>query len=98
MTFRNNVVVFGDQTVDPCPLIKQLYRQSTGSPTLQVFFRRTCDALRQELATSQPSDRSTFPNFDSIIALAETYSRVGKPEEAVSTVLLCISQLGLLLT
>ena len=98
MTTTSRVVLFGDQTVDPCPLIKQLCRHATQSLTLQTFLQKTCFAVRQELAISELSDRSNFPSFDSILALAETYSQSQESNEAVSTVLLCIAQLGLLLS
>ncbi|KAL2056771.1 hypothetical protein ABVK25_003166 [Lepraria finkii] len=97
MTLPTKLVLFGDQTVDPCPIIKQLCRQSRESVTLQAFFRKTYNAVRQEIALSEKPDRSLFPSFDSILSLAETYSKSNSPEEAVTTVLLCIAQLGLIL-
>lgn len=98
MTTTSKVVLFGDQTVDPCPLIKQLCRQSTHSLILQSFFQRSYSAIRQELAISELSDRSRFPSFDSILALAEAHSQSIECDEAVSSVLLCLAQLGLLLS
>lgn len=98
MSAPNRVILFGDQTVDPCPLIKQLCRQSKHSLTLQVFLHKTYNAIKQEIAISEYSDRANFPSFDSILALAELYSRNDEINEAVSTALLCIAQLGLLLT
>ena len=97
MEYPSRVFLFGDQTVDPYPLIKDLYRQSTESWTLSSFFQSSSDAIRHELGLFRLSDRATFPPFDSIQSLAEAYSREPKPDEAVSTVLLCICQLGLLL-
>lgn len=98
MALQSKVVLFGDQTADSCPLIKQLYRSSIDSPTLQAFFDRTSDGLRQELAIAEPSDRSTFPTFNTIPGLVEAYSRNAYPDVAVATVLLCVYQLALLLT
>ena len=97
MTLPTRLVLFGDQTVDPCPIIKQLYRQSRENLTLQVLFQKTYHAVRQEVAISEKPDRLLFPSFDSILSLAEAYSQSSSPEEAVTTVLLCIAQLGLLL-
>ena len=96
MSPLSKLFLFGDQTVNPCPLIKQLYRQSRDSITLPVFFRNTYTAVKQEIASLDSSDRSLFPSFDSILGFAETHSQTKKPEEAVTTVLLCIAQLGLL--
>ncbi|KAL9595245.1 MAG: hypothetical protein Q9179_005058 [Wetmoreana sp. 5 TL-2023] len=98
MALDNTVVLFGDQTVDPCPLIKQLCRSSKDSITLEAFFERSSDSLRRELALAEHSDRSTFPTFSSIPSLVEAYVQSGTADEAVATVLLCIYQLGLLLT
>lgn len=98
MATKSNVILFGDQTVDPCPLIKQLCRQSKHCLTLQAFLQKTYSAIRQELAISDFSDRLRFPSFDSILALADSYAQSNEPNEAVSTLLLCIVQLGLLLS
>lgn len=98
MALPNTVILFGDQTIDPCPLVKQLLRSSSASITLKAFFERTSDSLRRELALADPFDCSTFPPFYSIPSLVEAYSQSGNPDEAVVTVLLCIYQLGLLLT
>ena len=98
MATTNKVVLFGDQTVDPYSLIKLLHRQSAHSLVLQTFLQKTYSAVSQELATFEPLDRANFPSFDSIIALAETYSQSDDSNEAISTVLLCVAQLGLLLS
>ena len=98
MAMASKVVLFGDQTVDPCPLIKQLWRQSKTSLTLQAFFRTAYTALRQELAIADIFDRSKFPSFDSISALSEVYSHSSESNQTVFTVLLCIAQLGLVLS
>ena len=97
MTFSSRVFLFGDQTVDPYPIIKQLSQQSVESPTLRTFLQCSTDALHQELSDSRSFDRSAFPSFNSIPALAEAYSQEDRLEEAISTVLLCVAQLGLLL-
>lgn len=98
MALQSKVVLFGDQTADSCPLMKQLYRSSIDSPTLKAFFDRTSDALRQELAIAEPSDRSNFPKFNTIPGLVEAYSQNTCPDVAVATVVLCVYQLALLLT
>jgi Starter unit:ACP transacylase in aflatoxin biosynthesis len=98
MALQSKVILFGDQTVDPCPLIRQLWRSSSYSTTVQAFFEKTADGLRQELALAQVSDRSNFPSFHSIPSLVEAYAQSHEPDVAVATVLLCIYQLALLLT
>lgn len=98
MALANKILLFGDQTVDPNPLITGLWHASKDSITLAAFFEKTSDALRQELALAEPSDRLAFPPFSSIPGLCEAYSRGASPDVAVTTVLLCVYQLGLLLT
>ncbi|KAL9581498.1 MAG: hypothetical protein Q9212_003866 [Teloschistes hypoglaucus] len=98
MALANKILLFGDQTVDPNPLITGLWHSSKDSITLAAFFAKTSDALRQELALAQPSDRLVFPPFSSIPGLCEACSRDANPDVAVTTVLLCVYQLGLLLT
>ena len=98
MNPQSKVIIFGDQAVDPCPLVKQLCRSSTNSMTLQAILQKTTDTLRRELALAEPSDRPPFLFFDFIPGLVEAYSQSGKPDEAVATALLCVYQLGLLLT
>ena len=98
MALQSKVVLFGDQTTDSRPLIKQLCRSSINSPTLKAFFDRTSDGLRQELAIAEPSDRSTFPSFNTIPGLVEAYSQNACPDVTVATVVLCVYQLALLLT
>lgn len=98
MTAASKVVLFGDQTSDPSPLIKQLCRQSIRSLNVKSFLERAYSTIRQELAITEISGRSKFPSFDSISALAQAYSQSDEHDEAVSTVLLCVAQLGLLVS
>ena len=98
MTAASTVVLFGDQTGDPVPLIKQLYRQSRRSSSVKSFLESAYLTIRQELAVIELSDRAKFPSFDSISALAQTYSQSDEHDEAVSTVLNSVAQLGLLVS
>lgn len=98
MASHIRVILFGDQTTDPCPLLKPLLRSSTSLPTLKAFFDKTADALRQELAHAEPSDRLAFPTFNTIPGLVEAYSQLDDPDVAVDSVLLCVYQLALVLT
>ena len=97
MVPHSQVLLFADQTVELGSLTKALCHQASSSPTLQVFLRRTHDALRQEIATHDHTSRSILPSFESILDLAEAHAQYGERDTVVSTVLLCITQLGLLL-
>ena len=92
------LLFFGDQTVEASSTLKQLNRQSKNSPSLQTFFQTTTDALRSQIAKLSASERTRFCSFDSILDLAEAHAQSGTNDVAVSTVLLCVAQLGSLVT
>ena len=76
------------------PVIKQIARHSKSSQSLRSFFRDTSDALRLQIETLPASHRERFYSFDSILGLAEAHVRGGANDVVLSTVLLCIAQLG----
>lgn len=94
---RAYVFLFGDQTVDSYPIIKQIARHSKSSLSLRIFFRDTTDALRNEIEKLQTSQRERFHSFSSILGLAEAHVQTGASDVVLSTVLLCIAQLGSLI-
>lgn len=96
MALRKRVLLFGDQTVDVYPAIKLLTRLSKHSLNLRTFFRNASDVLQLEIAKLHTNEREKFQAFVSILDLAET--RVdGNLDVVVSTVLLCVAQLGSLI-
>lgn len=90
------LLLFGDQTTQIAPAIKQLAHQSKRYLFLQILFRDGTEALHRELSGLQPTERRKFSSFDSILELSEIYAKNGVLDAAVSTVLLCIAQLGFL--
>ena len=94
---RSTLLLFGDQTAQIGHTIKRLYRQSRRSILLQTLFQKTTDALQCQTSKLQPFERQRFFSFESILGLAETYAETGVLDIAVSTVLLCIAQLGSLI-
>lgn len=94
---QRHLLLFGDQTVESYPTIKHLARQSKDSVTLQTFFRRTTDALQSQIAKLNVFERAGFFSFDSLLGLAEAHVQSGVNDVVVSTVLLCIAQLGCLI-
>ena len=94
---KARLVLFGDQTANPRPLIRDINQKSSKSPILHDFFERTAIGLRQELSHAEAADRAAFPSFNTIPGLVEGYSQEFGNNVAVDTVLLCIYQLSLIL-
>lgn len=86
------LLLFGDQAlVDRVHIQKQIL-ESRGDPILSLFFQRTSDALRHEIAQLSSLERKTIPNFTSIAELNDQ-ALSDETHEGVQNALLCISQL-----
>ena len=96
MTSIKRVLLFGDQSVDVYPAIKELARQSRRSLTLQTFLRNASDVLQSEIAKLHTHERERFRAFDSILSLAEPHVD-GRLDVVISSVVLCVVQLGALI-
>lgn len=96
-----HLLLFGDQTAasDLQTHIKNLYQRSSRSYSLQAFLQHTADALQNNIAELNPTERQHFPAlFQSILDLAEFHQHQGISRDVVlSTVLFCIAQLGSLI-
>lgn len=93
----SHLLLFGDQTVEAVSSIRYLVRQSRDSPPLQDFLRRSTDALQSEISKLPTSERDRFSSFDTILALAESHCKSGSNDVIVSSILLCVAQLGSLI-
>lgn len=89
------VLLFGDQTEDPLPTIKNLYHQSHRSIFLSHFLRTAKDAVHQ-LARDLPTSQQRRLRFSSFCSLAETMLE-DTSDVVLRTLLLCVSQLGALI-
>ena len=96
MTSQSRVLLFGDQTVDVYLDIKYLTHQSKHSLTLRTFLQNASDVLQSEIAKLNRWERERFRAFDSILVLAEVHVNGGL-DVVISTVLLCVAQLGSLI-
>ncbi|MCJ1479554.1 hypothetical protein MMC13_008240 [Lambiella insularis] len=96
MALQSRVLLFGDQTVDVYPDIKYLTRQSKHSLTLRTFLQNASDVLQSEIVKLHRWERERFRAFDSILNLAEVHVDGGL-DVVISTVLLCVTQLGSLI-
>ncbi|KAL8724560.1 MAG: hypothetical protein Q9166_007882, partial [cf. Caloplaca sp. 2 TL-2023] len=94
MSTITSVLVFGDQTQDPCLLIKHLLRRSRASPAARSFLQKSSDVLRDETSKLSQIERAIFKSFYSIADLADKHSQRGILDTAVATVLHCVAQLG----
>ncbi|KAL3478405.1 hypothetical protein BJX99DRAFT_269261 [Aspergillus californicus] len=87
-----HVYLFGDQTSDFEIGLRRLL-QAKHHPIVLSFFQKSYYALRQEIASLSPSERSVFPRFTSIVdLLARHCESRGNP--ALESALTCIYQLG----
>lgn len=93
----SHLLLFGDQTVEAFSSIRQLFRQSRDSIPLQDFLRRSTDALQSEISKLPTSERERFSLFDTILALAEAHGKTASNDVVVSSILLCVAQLGSLI-
>ncbi|KAL2825968.1 conidial yellow pigment biosynthesis polyketide synthase [Aspergillus cavernicola] len=87
-----HVYLFGDQTGDFVVGLRRLL-QAKNHTIVSAFFQRSYHALRQEIASLPPSERSIFPRFTSIVdLLARHCESRGNP--ALESALTCLNQLG----
>lgn len=89
----NSVLFFGDQTVEASSFLQSLLGQSKTSPALQRFFSETVNALRLEISGLPEDERQSLPAFYSALDLVEYCGEAGT-RVILSTVLLCLAQLG----
>lgn len=95
------ILLFGDQTAaaDLQSYIKVLYQQCSRSSSLRVFMQTATDTLQKTITDLNLFESRHFPSsFQSVLDLAELYERQdGTKDIVLSTLLLCIAQLGSLI-
>ena len=94
MTTKTSILLFGGQTQDPYPQVKDLIRRSRHSPAAQTFIYSVSDALRYDISRLSQTERAAFQSFNSVTNLADKYTASGILDTAVATALHCVSQLG----
>lgn len=92
-----HVLFFGDEVVSPLPAIQNLYRQARSSITIQRFLCEAARVVKLEVGKLQAEQRERWPDFDTIIDLAEKWAWEELPGGAVNMTLVCICRLGELL-
>lgn len=89
------LLIFGDQSTDPCPSIWNLQQQAQHSPVLRCFLEATNRNLRCERTQLREKECGLLGRFESVASLAEGYSQ--QKDAVASGVLHCIAQLGSLI-
>lgn len=92
----HRVLLFGDQTVEKLPSIRELVRISRSSPVLHRFLESAADVVQTEVAKLGVESRKAFESFDDLTTLAEGNENENA-DEIVATALMCIVRLGELL-
>jgi naphtho-gamma-pyrone polyketide synthase len=87
-----HVYLFGDQTGDFETGLRRLL-QAKNHTFVSAFFQRSYHALRQEIASLPPAERSMFPRFTSIVDLLARHCE-SRGNSAMESALTCIYQLG----
>lgn len=93
MSETGHVYLFGDQTNDFSPGLRQLLRIKD-SPLLKSFLEKTHLALRQEISQQRRDVQEFFPRFSNIVDLFAAYSTERDSTPVIASTLLTIYQLG----
>lgn len=91
---RLSLVLLGDQTINISPPLKKLLQGSRYSIAQSEFIRNTSIALRAQVDRLHHFQREHLPSFQNVHDLvAIYYESNGDCHPAISSVLLCITQL-----
>jgi hypothetical protein len=90
------LLFFGDQTVDTASSIRYLGIKSRSSFLLKNFLDRALKLLQSHVSNLDVLDRARLPSFRSFNDLAENQAS-GAGDVVLSTILLCVAQLGSLI-
>lgn len=88
------ILFFGDQTVDPLTTIKTLHRRAKNVHSLARFLRDAADIVQQQLSDLDLQGHEQYAEFDTIVELAEVFSRNSDTHETIGCALWCVAQCG----
>ncbi|GKZ32820.1 type I Iterative Polyketide synthase (PKS) [Aspergillus brasiliensis] len=88
------LLCFGDQTTDSCSRIKELYAKATQYYRLRDFLTAVDRLVRSQTFSVSATESTDFHDHDSIETMAEAYAQHKEYDVILSTVLLCVAQLG----
>ncbi|TDZ38248.1 Non-reducing polyketide synthase terA [Colletotrichum spinosum] len=89
----DQLLFFGDQTVETGPFLRDLSQKAKSSRNLQKFLLDAGNNLRTHVSTLEGGVRKLIPEFHTVAELAEARSDPAA-QAILSPVLLCIAQLG----
>ncbi|KAJ5009914.1 beta-ketoacyl synthase domain-containing protein [Colletotrichum sp. SAR 10_99] len=89
----DQLLFFGDQTVETGPFLRNLSQKAKSSRNLQKFLLDAGNNLRTHVSTLEEGVRKLIPEFHTVAELAEARSDPAA-QAILSPVLLCIAQLG----
>lgn len=67
------ILLFGDQTDTPIPMIRRVLEKSRHSKNLQLFLQSAIDTIQLEVAKLTPAERDSLGSFHSVQDLTERY-------------------------
>lgn len=86
--------IFGDQTADCRHFLRKVLLRK-GNVLLASFLESAATALREEISRlSHVQYRERFPSFSNVQELVERYYEEGKPNPAIESAIVCLSQLA----
>lgn len=83
---------FGDQTVDALPCLKTLNKRSYHLPSLRRFLRDAADIVQSQLSDLDLDGYEQYRRFETIVELAELYSKQDGTYEPIGCALWTTSQ------
>ena len=87
-----DVILFGDQTVDPKQFLTKVLRRK-GSPLLSAFLEQVQVALQEEISVLPAACRKDLPAFSNPAELVERYHAAEQHNIAIESTLTCLAQL-----
>jgi hypothetical protein len=93
---EHHLLVFGDQTETAIPM-DELYQYSHKSKYISQYLQNSFDAVQSVLGSLSDSEKERF-KFESFQSLAERVRLDKSPDIVLRTLVLCVAQLGSLIT
>lgn len=87
------IYIFGDQTADCRAFLQKVFLRRRNL-LLTYFLERASMVLREEISRQSNRRRVRFPNFSTVQELVERYYNEGRPDPAIDSAIVCLSQLA----
>ena len=87
------IYLFGDQTFDFYPKLKELLH-SNKQPILESFVERSYYQIRAEIGFLSQQERATYPRFTCVADILSWERKPILQQPAVQSALTCVYQLG----